>query len=492
MGVAAAGAAILILRAQQPSLKQTFPSPPAKPSLSVESVAVASARSPTQSSVDASVSAPPPSGDSEALANASIIQNHIYKQESATGKVSCAAYRMDEELRRSGFDPARYPWRMVQQRAAAGTANPELLYGTAVAQKTIWEHQHPENCGKASFLMYHFQEAGIGSQMHWLGQALAIAMNLGRVLVLAPNDKQVKLFDSSFCPGATGYQCWLQAITSCPVGSNVMHLRETPAMDREPRENFRTQSVPLVFHDMLANCSPIKTKFWFYWWRAQSVTYLIRFNSKTREALNAVRSESLLTCGARMPSAAVLAPGHISAHVRLGEKGWREAEVFQFETYMQRMEELANGSTHLRVLHKPAAESDSHFSFPASAYAGRRIFLSTEDEGTVQSAMRLCSSQPPWEVTWTKAQRYTNVDPWTKIRKGSDARREILNSFVNLELALEADAWVCTLSSNWCRLIDELRMTVGMKASHPYLSLSKLGIRRRVCPEDEPQCYLCH
>ena len=30
----------------------------------------------------------------------------------------------------------------------------------------------------------------------------------------------------------------------------------------------------------------------------------------------------------------------------------------------------------------------------------------------------------------------------------------------------EADGWVCTLSSNWCRLIDELRQTVAMPLWH--------------------------
>ena len=34
---------------------------------------------------------------------------------------------------------------------------------------------------------------------------------------------------------------------------------------------------------------------------------------------------------------------------------------------------------------------------------------------------------------------------------------EYLDSLLNLELALECGAWVGTLTSNWCRLIDELR-----------------------------------
>lgn len=32
---------------------------------------------------------------------------------------------------------------------------------------------------------------------------------------------------------------------------------------------------------------------------------------------------------------------------------------------------------------------------------------------------------------------------------------------LNLEYAMKSDAYVCTLMSNWCRLVDELRATVG-------------------------------
>jgi hypothetical protein len=40
---------------------------------------------------------------------------------------------------------------------------------------------------------------------------------------------------------------------------------------------------------------------------------------------------------------------------------------------------------------------------------------------------------------------------------------------VNLDLALQCDAWIGTLSSNWCRLIDELRSTARCKAQGIYL-----------------------
>ena len=73
---------------------------------------------------------------------------------------------------------------------------------------------------------------------------------------------------------------------------------------------------------------------------------------------------------------------------------------------------------------------------------------------------------------------------------GWQRETQALTAFMNLELALEADAWVCALSSNWCRLIDELRMTVGMKASKPYLSMSRSGGKRQPCTPEKPQCYL--
>ena len=45
------------------------------------------------------------------------------------------------------------------------------------------------------------------------------------------------------------------------------------------------------------------------------------------------------------------------------------------------------------------------------------------------------------------------------------------NSLMNLQLALRCSAWVCTLGSNWCSLIDELRATVMQQADAPYVNI---------------------
>ena len=273
------------------------------------------------------------------------------------------------------------------------------------------------------------------------------------------------LIDHTFCPDSRGFQCWLENITSCTAGGDVLTIRGIPEVAR-----FTRKAVPEVFRKMLLQCSPIKRRFWFYWWRAQSVTYLVRFNARTRKAVDKMRSESLFACDTKVTSSETLAQGTISVHVRHGRKA-TEADVFEFLKYLEEMESLAADSTALRVLYPEVAESNTTFSYPANTYTARKVFLSTEDQQVVDEALRLCGGKPRWEVIYTRVRR-SNDDAWVHAKKPEDARYEVLNAFMNLELALEADAWVCTLSSNWCRLIDELRMTIGRKASHPYLSLS--------------------
>jgi hypothetical protein len=50
---------------------------------------------------------------------------------------------------------------------------------------------------------------------------------------------------------------------------------------------------------------------------------------------------------------------------------------------------------------------------------------------------------------------------------------EMLHSLLALDLALRCDAWIGTLTSNWCRLIDEMRATVGCAAGGIYLDAAQ-------------------
>ena len=43
----------------------------------------------------------------------------------------------------------------------------------------------------------------------------------------------------------------------------------------------------------------------------------------------------------------------------------------------------------------------------------------------------------------------------------------------NLDYHLKCNAWVCTMKSNWCRLVDELRLSVMGKANLYMVDLNR-------------------
>ena len=98
------------------------------------------------------------------------------------------------------------------------------------------------------------------------------------------------------------------------------------------------------------------------------------------------------------------------------------------------------------------------------------MFFSTEDKVTADFFEGLQDRN----VTFTRVKRYndTYISPmgWAaEIGRST----EMLNSLTSLDLALQCDAYVLTLSSDWGRLIDELRSTVRCNADHPFLMLSR-------------------
>jgi hypothetical protein len=51
---------------------------------------------------------------------------------------------------------------------------------------------------------------------------------------------------------------------------------------------------------------------------------------------------------------------------------------------------------------------------------------------------------------------------------------ELLDGLLNLDLALQCDGFVSSFSSNWARLIEELRSTVRCKAGSAYVDVDPM------------------
>jgi hypothetical protein len=427
----------------------------------------------------------------------------------------------EEDIADTKCEPELFPskyWTGQRLNQSAQVTDRQLrqaMFGTIAAQRDIWRHQYPSSCENHKFLVYVMLdwETRIGSTIHVTTIALGMALETGRILVLypTPNLNWVK---GVFCEDYdTLDTCYIEPITSCSVydifRGKLEKLDDIPEMVLYPTPNlswvkgvfcedydtldtcyvepitscsvydiFRGKleklddipeidmggnvdqshltvlkahafavvvswpasiqlSVPDKFHKLLS-VSGMQENQWFHWWSAQAVAYIVRPNRRTLRELNSRRR--LL-----FPNK-VIDPGTISIHVRHGDK-WKEITLVADEVYLRLAKELLE-------------------KFPD--IATRNIFFSTEDPNSVQFFAKVTN----WKVSWTNVSR---VDDSTISPMDYAARigwtEEFLNSLLSLELALECDAFVGMYSSNWNRLINELRSTVKCKAHFPYVDV---------------------
>eukprot|EP01041_Mallomonas_annulata_P014324 gene14324-30496_t len=96
------------------------------------------------------------------------------------------------------------------------------LYASEIAIKSIYKHQHPENCATAKFIISPAQRsAGFGSEIHVEGALLAFAMLTGRVLLDNPDsiEGMSKRFKNPFClaQNKTNKECYYEPWSSCTI-----------------------------------------------------------------------------------------------------------------------------------------------------------------------------------------------------------------------------------------------------------------------------------
>ena len=106
------------------------------------------------------------------------------------------------------------------------------------------------------------------------------------------------------------------------------------------------------------------------------------------------------------------------------------------------------------------------------------LFITTEDPAVLDQALHVAGGHR-WEIIATNLfdrASQTAYKTWDEQhKKGTRAvhdEYEYLSMMLNLHISLQCEAWVCTLASNSCRIMDELRATVGAKANRYYADLS--------------------
>mmetsp|Transcript_25713 Transcript_25713/g.25941 ORF Transcript_25713/g.25941 Transcript_25713/m.25941 type:complete len:162 (-) Transcript_25713:54-539(-) len=110
--------------------------------------------------------------------------------------------------------------------------------------------------------------------------------------------------------------------------------------------------------------------------------------------------------------------------------------------------------------------------------ANPTIFLASEDPRVVWEG-RQWGATNAFQIFYTNLFDRRNVSAFLNYRASVNRIRrktyrhhelEYLSMLLTIELSVRCQGWVCTLESNFCRVIDELRATIGNKANFPYFA----------------------
>lgn len=349
-------------------------------------------------------------------------------------------------------------------RAAGGVS----IYGTGWAQRRLREHQFPPHCDGQSFVEHGMFRSGMGANMHISAAVLAHALNWGSIYVWPEDD-----FENPWTEGANKtsaiecpsgfhtrtYECYLKPISSCKSdGRGPKFVGMAKARGKKTLRG--TEVIPDTFKPLL-RCSGYPKDYWRKWWRAQAAAFILRPNPAMHRALEEFRTKTLVNN---------VWQGTIGAHVRHGDK-YYEATEYPFEDYIKVFNWIAGKSDEVSKRCPGTAKLLAPFSGRLrDLHDSASLYLGTDDPKVIQEAM---APSLHWKVAFMNVSRIQQRMPLMRLRKRLGPKQTVLESLLNMQLLMESDAFVCTWTSNWCRLVDEMRMTVAQKANHLSLEIKK-------------------
>jgi hypothetical protein len=313
---------------------------------------------------------------------------------------------------------------------------------TKWTQAFIHKHQHPEKCNR--LLISDGHTTGFGSEMHVIGSHLAFAIQNNYVLLLSPNTcRQFRV--PYTC--TQGCACMLRPISNCSA--------DNTAIPRIQGGHLETQLPDRLVTTLQAHFPSMTPQQVKYWWRGQSVAYLMRFNNDTLRVIRALRHNQTLhyaTWGCAVPFP--LPANTISAHIRGGDK-YREMHLVSAQKFATAIFRLVNSMPH---------------SF------SRTVFVSGDDQQSIDQARQLIEDRHMTFI-YTRMPRLVGGHVMSNWKQTPDeSEGSFYAHLLQLLMALEADAWVGTRGSNWNRLIDELRCVWVDKCQGVYVEVGTIPL----------------
>ncbi|KAJ1435210.1 hypothetical protein B484DRAFT_446216 [Ochromonadaceae sp. CCMP2298] len=382
----------------------------------------------------------------------------------------------------------REKWSLFADVASANDMlTGESMYGFEEGMEAIWANQHPADCSSAKFLVSGGFESGFGSELHVVGTGLALAMAMNRVYVMIPDEAGSGIadkwnsanrwqVDTPYCKNQshTNLECYYMPWTSCPWseamrGTDLKKLRSQglhipfndvqKKLDRPERTIIAHLSPELV--DVippslahLVDCSPIPHDKRRYWWRSITAAFLVRPNAPTAALIRQHRQDPSMRFDQNNEQC-------VSVYIRRGDKHL-EMKIIDDETKFFDMAKRLWDT------------------LPATGTQQPVMFVGSEDPGVMESAIRWGAASH-WTVRYSDlfdrsaVSTHLNAEQMEKLRQTTGLQHDQWEYFamiLNLDAHIRCSAFVCTMRSNYCRLVDELRATVGAKANRSYADLS--------------------
>jgi hypothetical protein len=376
------------------------------------------------------------------------------------------------------------PKHLREQACAAHPDFCDTLYSvdeTHRIAQLLYDHQNPRDCSTSNFLVLTREwHSGLGSNIHVKAWMLLVAIMTKRVLIDSPKIAW-NMTNPANCP-QQDWTCYFAPVSKCALPQDWDDDDEAPefaAIDltteqapsppgptKPGRKYVRAIAHPQPLNGALVmgqqqsvdriknfggstafNGKPNS------WWMTHATMYLIRPNNRTLDvtcwywSCMPNRGFGLLSRHhhqqqQQQPSASIF--------VRSGDK-WKEAHLRTAQEHFDALKAFVRANPTLR---------------PGSVYFG------TDDALVLSDVARRYSAD--YNLTWIGYHRDVKGLSFEEtITRAFSPKIEwqVLVSLADLYISSLADIFVGTLSSNWCRLVDELRKVHG-KAGIPYLTPS--------------------
>lgn len=311
-----------------------------------------------------------------------------------------------------------------------------------IATRHIYNHQHPANCNSSRFLIITRQwHGGLGSTIHINAFMLLRALQTGRILIES-NDIKWGLTNPSSC-SQQNWSCYFAPLTNCTLPDDVWNkLNRTLDGLNDPRVQYVAHEAfpPSNEHNFDEPCFLAGLNYPEGWWFTHTSVYLVRPSSRTISAACAAWN-CIFPMEPLRPFASVF--------VRRGDK-WKEAKSHSVSEYLLKIRELQN-MTQLQS-----------------------IYIGTDDASILHDFHTSLNSSISWIGYHRDKGGLTQEEVWSRYHSAK-AEWQVLLSLVDLLFTASADVMVGTLTSNWCRLANEMRKVHG-DLNIPYNSLDAMDV----------------